>query len=116
MISWENFNENLQVYGDELVIEVIDMFFEDHQETLSIIQQSIQKKDFPVLRFNAHHLKNTLSYFMDPVTTQLCRDLEEMGKNCTEAGMDEAFADLQLAIKLLSDELSVYRKKLRSPS
>lgn len=114
MINLENFNENFKYYGNDVVVQIIDMFVEDHQEDLIMINQNINNKDFLSLRFNAHHLKGSIANFMDPVTTELTRKLEEMGENKTEDGLAETFSELQLAAGILLNELLNHRKKITS--
>jgi len=114
MINLENFNENFKYYGNDVIVQIIDMFVEDHQEDLKMIGQNISNKDFLSLRFNAHHLKGSVANFMDPETTELTRKLEEMGENKTEDGLSEIFTELQLATKVLLKELLDHRKNITS--
>lgn len=112
MINLENFNENFKYYGNDVVVQIIDMFIEDHQEDLKMIGQNINNKDFLSLRFNAHHLKGSLANFMDPVTTELTRKLEEMGDTKTEDGLSETYEELLSAAKILLKELLLHREKI----
>jgi HPt (histidine-containing phosphotransfer) domain-containing protein len=114
MINLENFNENFKYYGNDVVVQIIDMFVEDHQEDLKMINQNINNKDFLSLRFNAHHLKGSIANFMDPVTTELTSKLEEMGETKTEDGLVETFDELQSAAKVLLKELLKHRKQIVS--
>jgi HPt (histidine-containing phosphotransfer) domain-containing protein len=114
MINWEDFNTNFQYYENEIVLQIIDMFVQDHQEDMKMIEQNIINKDFTGLKFNAHHLKGSLANFMDPETTELTRRLEEMGENNSEEGLASTFAGLQSAFKTLIQELLEHRKKLTS--
>ena len=114
MINLENFNENFKYYGNDVVIQIIDMFIEDHQEDLKMIGQNINNKDFLSLRFNAHHLKGSVANFMDPVTTELTRRLEEMGDSKTEDGLADIYEELQSAIEILLKELLMHREKISS--
>jgi HPt (histidine-containing phosphotransfer) domain-containing protein len=114
MINLENFNENFKYYGNDVVVQIIDMFIEDHQEDLKMIGQNISNKDFLSLRFNAHHLKGSIANFMDPDTTELTLKLEQMGETKTEDGLIETFTQLQSATKMLLKELLNHRKKITS--
>ena len=114
MINLENFNENYKYYGNDVVVQIIDMFIEDHQEDLKMIEQNITNKNFLSLRFSAHHLKGSIANFMDPETTELTRKLEEMGENKTEDALAETFAELQFAASVLLKELLNHRKKIAS--
>lgn len=114
MINLENFNENFKYYGNDVVVQIIDMFVEDHQEDLKMIRQNIENKDFLSLRFNAHHLKGSVANFMDPETTELTRKLEEMGEKRTEDGLTEIFDKLQASARVLLEELLNHRNKIIS--
>jgi hypothetical protein len=43
MINLENFNENFKYYGNDVMVQIIDMFIEDHQEDLKMIVQNSNK-------------------------------------------------------------------------
>lgn len=112
MINLENFNENFKYYGNDVVVQIIDMFVEDHQEDLKMIGQNINNRDFLSLRFNAHHLRGSLANFMDPETTELSRKLEEMGETKNTEGLAETYEKLQAAARDLLKELLSHRKKI----
>lgn len=112
MINLENFNENFKYYGNEVVVQIIDMFAEDYPKDIKMIEQNIANKDFLSLKFNAHHLKGSIANFMDPETTELTRKLEEMGEMKTDEGLIKTFTELQLAVKSLMQELLTYRKNI----
>jgi HPt (histidine-containing phosphotransfer) domain-containing protein len=114
MINLENFNENFKYYGDEVVVQIIDMFVEDHQEDLKMIGQNIKNRDFLSLRFNAHHLKGSIANFMDPETTELTSKLEELGETKTDEGLAETYGKLQAAAKILLRELLNQRENITS--
>lgn len=114
MIDLENFNENFKYYGNDVVVQIIDMFVEDHQEDLKMIEQNIANKDYLSLRFNAHHLKGSIANFMDPETTELTRKLEEMGEKKSADALADTFAELQIATNVLLKELLAHRKKITS--
>lgn len=114
MINLENFNENFKYYGNEVVEQIIDMFIEDHEEDLKMIEQNIIHKDFLSLRFNAHHLKGSIANFMDAEATELTRKLEEMGDNRSDEGLIRTFAELQIAAKMLAKQLLQYKREMKS--
>jgi HPt (histidine-containing phosphotransfer) domain-containing protein len=114
MINWEDFNSNFQYYGDEVSVQIIDMFAEDHVYDMKKIEQCILEKDFPNLQFNAHHLKGTLGNFMDPEAIELSRKLEVMAANNVETELAETFAELNSAVKSLAKELYGYKKRISS--
>jgi HPt (histidine-containing phosphotransfer) domain-containing protein len=112
MINRENFNETFKYIGNDVILQIIDLFIEIHDEDLKSIEQCILDKDFINLNFHAHHLKGSMANFMDPEATELILKLEEMGLNNSEEGLTETFAELQSAVKALVRELQVKRKEL----
>lgn len=114
MINWDRFDETLGGYGTKLILEIIDMYFEDHPKDMELIRQSIASKDFRQLNFSAHHLKGSVANFMDPDTTSLTLKLMEMGDEQTEEGLEETFQKLQQANLLLLQELIQLKVRLQS--
>lgn len=109
MINRKNFNETFKYISNDVVVQIIDLFIEVHDEDLKSIEQCILDKDFINLNFHAHHLKGSMANFMDPDATELIIKLEEMGLNRSEEELTETFAELQTAVKVLVRELHVKR-------
>lgn len=109
MINRENFNETFKYISNDVVVQIIDLFIEVHDEDLKSIERCILDKDFINLNFHAHHLKGSMANFMDPEATELIIKLEEMGLNSSEEGLTETFAELQTAVKALVQELHAKR-------
>jgi len=114
MIDWEEFHNFFQSFGNNVIIDIIDTFVDDHQKDMKLIEQAIKDKDFPTIRFSSHHIKGSIGTFRDPDTAKIAYKLEEMGENNIEDGLKEAFAELQPAVKSLMQELLDYRKKITS--
>jgi HPt (histidine-containing phosphotransfer) domain-containing protein len=112
MINKENFTANFQYYSNDVVIQIIDMFIEDHAEDMRMIEQSIINKDFAGIKFHSHHLKGSIANFMDPEATELARQLEAKGETQDDEGLVRTFAELQVAVKLLIQEIQAYRKSI----
>ncbi len=109
MINWEKFDENFRHYGDDVMIQIIDMFIDDHRDDLKLIDMAIQNRDFSALKFHAHHLKGSVATFMDPHATELTRKLEEMGDTKLDAGINDVFISLKTALNSLLQELLMRR-------
>ncbi len=109
-IDWEQFNENFQYYDKETISEVIQNFFEESEERLANLERNIAALDFEKLAFNAHSLKSVIGNFMAPVPYEVCRKLEEMGKQHAEVGLTSLFAELKDLIKDLESDLQIYLK------
>jgi HPt (histidine-containing phosphotransfer) domain-containing protein len=112
MINLENFNEAFKYIGNEVVVQIIDMFLEEHKEDMMLIEEGILNNDLSNLKFHAHHLKGSIAIFMDAETTELAGKLEEMAENQSNDELPETFAELQVAVKELVCELQNKRNEL----
>lgn len=114
MIDRHKFNDNFQYFDKEIIVEIIDIFFSEYEERYKNLQQNVLEKDFTKLKFNAHSLKGVIANFMDPVTIELSRKLDEMAKNKEESGLDQLYEELTQSSSDLMEELKQIRKELTS--
>ncbi len=114
MIDRVKFNENFQYFDNEIIVEIIDIFISEYNERFRTLKKNIDEKDFTQLKFNAHSLKGVIANFMDPVTIEQSRSLDEMAKNGTEAGLTDLFNVLEKSSFSLLQELKVIKKELTS--
>ncbi len=110
MIDRQKFNENFQYFEKDIIVEIIDIFESEYDERFTSLRDNIVQRDFNKLKFNAHSLKGVIANFMDPVTIDLSRRLDEKAKNKEEAGLDGLFEEL----KSKSDELRVALQTIKS--
>ncbi len=114
MIDRKKMNENFQYFDKEIVVEIIDIFISEFDNRFENIQKNLAEHDFVQLKFNAHSLKGVIANFMDPVTIEFSRKLDEMAKNKEEVGLMELFNNLHTASKQLLEELIGIKKELTS--
>ncbi|HNW72964.1 MAG: Hpt domain-containing protein [Bacteroidales bacterium] len=114
MIDRKKFNENFQYFDKEIIIEIIDIFFSEYDERFEKLSKNVKEQDFVQLKFNAHSLKGVVANFMDPVTIDLSRRLDEAAKNKEKTGLDILYQDLVENTAKLLEELKVIRKELTS--
>ena len=114
MIDRKKFNENFQYFDKEVVIEIIDIFFSEYDERFSNLDKNVADRDFDKLKFNAHSLKGVVANFMDPVTIDLSRKLDESAKYRQEAGLSELYLELKSACESLLAELLAIKKEITS--
>ncbi len=112
MIDRNKFNENFQYFDKEIIIEIIDIFFSEFDERFEKLSKNVRDRDFVQLKFNAHSLKGVIANFMDPVTIDLSRRLDEVAKNQESGGLDSLYQDLFENTKKLYQELKVIRQEL----
>jgi len=114
MIDRQKFNDNFQYFDKEIIVEIIDIFFSEYDERFEKLQKNVNERDFTQLKFNAHSLKGVIANFMDPVSIELSRKLDEMAKNKEEAGLDKLYEEIQKSAVNLKDELGRIKKELTS--
>ncbi len=110
-IDWEQFNENFQYYDAETVSEVIENFFEELDERMSILEKNIGDNDMGSLSFNAHSLKSVIGNFMAPRPYELSRRIEELAKQNSAESIPGLFAELKELCYELKGELKTYLEK-----
>jgi hypothetical protein len=114
MINRQKMNENFQYFDKEIVVEIIDIFISEFENRFENLQKNVTEKDFIQLKFNAHSLKGVIANFMDPVTIDLSRRLDEMAKTKEETGLEELYDNLHEASRKLLEELIGIKKELTS--
>jgi len=114
MIDRKKFQENFQYFDKDVVIEIIDIFESEYQERFTNLEKNVNELDFIQLKFNAHSLKGVVANFMDPVTIELSRKLDEVAKNKENNGLLELFTLLKTSCDSLLTELREIRKDLIS--
>jgi HPt (histidine-containing phosphotransfer) domain-containing protein len=114
MIDRIKFKENFQYFDKDIIIEIIDIFESEYEERFTKIEKNILEKDFVQLKFNAHSLKGVIANFMDPVTIDLSRTLDEVAKTKEGTGLQELFTQLKSSCDSLLEELRQIRKEFTS--
>jgi len=114
MLDRNRFNENFVYLDKEVIIEIIDIFLSEYQERLSKIQRNIADNDLNQLKFNAHSLKGVIANFMDPVTIELSRVLDEKAKQNDMTEINDLVNNLKKESESLAAELRVIRTELTS--
>jgi len=66
--------------GDKYMFELIDSFLEDAPQLLADMQKALEEECAGDLRLAAHSLKSNCADFGAAVLSNLCRDLENLGK------------------------------------
>ena len=111
MIDHVRFKENFVYLDKEVVIEIIDIFLGEYKDRLSNLKKNIAEQDFTSLKFNAHSLKGVIANFMDPITIELSRSLDEHAKNENSNGLQELFDNLSRETVSLANELTNLKKE-----
>jgi len=110
VIDWVQFNENFQYYDKEIIKEVINIFIDEYDDRIAVLEKNISERDFTNLAFNAHSFKSVIANYMAPKPYDLTRKLEDLAKNNSDDGIDEIFKELMGETQELLLELQIYLK------
>ncbi|MGK7920685.1 MAG: response regulator, partial [Trichodesmium sp.] len=100
--------------GDsEMVVEIINCYLEDTPTLLDKISQAIKEQDSGLLRYAAHTMKSSSASVGAINLSQLCKDLEYIGRDGTTEGADVIFsqakAEYERAEAALQAEIHSYQ-------
>jgi CheY-like chemotaxis protein/HPt (histidine-containing phosphotransfer) domain-containing protein len=101
----------LELVGGEkaLVVELIDSFLEEAPPLFTQLRNSVEQSDAAGLRMAAHTLKSSSTDFGATTLAELCRELEEMGKNGTLEGAAELVAQAEAEYERVQTGLETVR-------
>jgi len=103
-VDWEFARD--AVGGDpQLLLELVEIFFEEYPKLIAGIQSSMESQAYPELRRFAHTLKGCLRYFGKTQAGKLSGQLEVMGREENIESATKLFADLQAELNALLPEL-----------
>ncbi len=122
MINWEEFNSFYQPLGNELIIEIIDMFLDgdkyqsplspSYDEMIIEFKRNVDEKDFQKILLDAHYMRQIFSTFCDMESSQIARNMREMARSEIDTGLTEEFEKVKIAADKLVTELREYSKTL----
>lgn len=96
-----------QMGGDrELLMELVEVFFEDLPERLREIEAALAAADAEALHRAAHTLKGAVGNFVARASYEAALELEHLGKGGDVQGADAVYARLSGQIELLKEALS----------
>ncbi|MBI9038631.1 MAG: Hpt domain-containing protein [Bacteroidales bacterium] len=110
-INEKDLIEKKGMLGDDLLVEIIDMFLESFPDTLNNIEENIKNTDFESLIFNAHSFKNDLGNFGSSEVVDLAFQLEKKGRDKDTSGLEELFKNTKIIIEHLADELKEFKNQ-----
>lgn len=103
--------EKKEMLGDDLLLEIIDMFLDSYSSSLNNIEDNIKNSDFPSLIFNAHSFKNDLGNFGSQEVIDLAYQLEKKGRNNDASDLAELFKNIKIIIESLAGELKDFKNQ-----
>ena len=109
VINKEKFQENFKHFDKELIVEIIDMFINEHPDRMTQIKKNIEELDMETLKFNAHSLKGVIANFMAELPKLHAKTLEEKAKLDDHNGLDEDYENLYKSTTKLLNNLKEIR-------
>ena len=88
MINKQLFIDNFKVFDKEIVIEIINIFFEEYPDRFQRMDKNMVELNYKDLAFNAHSLKVVVSNFASPVLFELAREVEKMASALRDGNTD----------------------------
>lgn len=109
VIDKASFLDTFQYFDKPIVVEIIDIFFNEYPERIKKIEKAIGEKDFTTLKFEAHSLKGVIANFVAEKPHQLAKELEMKGAEQDGHGLDTLFEALQKETHALMEDLKELR-------
>ncbi len=111
VIDKEAFLDTFQYFDKPIVLEIIDIFINEHPVRIERIENAIKTKDFDTLKFDAHSLKGVIANFVAEKPHQLARTMEIKGVEKDASDLDKLFEDLKIATQELVEDLTELRQE-----
>ena len=109
VIDKEKFQENFKHFDKELIVEIIDMFINEHPDRMAKIKKDIESSDMESLKFNAHSFKGVIANFMAELPKTHAKILEEKAKLNDSNDLDSDYNNLLESTTELLDNLKEIR-------
>jgi len=94
------------VYGDqELLREIVDLFFESSGEIVESIRDAVRSADHTLLNRSAHKLKGALANVGAQAAAAAALELERLGRHGVLTGVEDALDHLIAEMERLTPEL-----------
>jgi HPt (histidine-containing phosphotransfer) domain-containing protein len=88
MINKQMFIDTFKVFDREVVVEIINIFFEEYPNRIEILEKNMAELDYKGLAFNAHSLKGVVSNFSAPALFELAREVETIASALRDGNTD----------------------------
>jgi len=88
MINKQLFIDTFKVFDREVVVEIINIFFEEYPLRIEKMDKNMAELNYKELAFNAHSLKGVVSNFASPTLFELAREVEKMASALRDGNQD----------------------------
>ena len=120
MVNRKVFKETYQLFDQDVIIEIIDIFIDEYPEKLRKLGQDITARDFKALRFTAHNLKGVVANFSAPAPLEIIKEFEKVashlyeneGENFDEANLNARLAEISSSVIRTAEDLKQIKKEI----
>jgi HPt (histidine-containing phosphotransfer) domain-containing protein len=112
MLNTELFKSSYEDFDQEIINEIIQMFFEDYRQALENIQNAIRRNDPQLLSQVAHKYKGTVSSMYDAELKNTVQKLENLGKQGDLTGADAILQLVAEQSEILVNQLQTLVKEV----
>lgn len=110
-IDKEALQKSFKLYDKDVIVEIIDLFFEEYPERVKSLEEAINQKDYDLLKTTAHSLKGVISHFHAEEPRSLAKELEDKGTNHDMTGVESVFRQLKEKADKMLEELKEIKKE-----
>ncbi|MBW6492210.1 MAG: Hpt domain-containing protein [Lentimicrobium sp.] len=117
MVDKKLFHDAYQYLEKSVIVEIIDIFFEEFPGRLLNLKNNVNEADFVKLRFNAHSLKGVVSSFAAAQVYEKARNLEKKatelienrGENFNKEELISTLAEIEKMIFEMAEDLKLLK-------
>jgi HPt (histidine-containing phosphotransfer) domain-containing protein len=102
--------------ASQMIVELIDLFFETTAPLLEQIRAAVSGKDGASLYRTAHTLKGSGAHLGATQLAALCKELEKMGHDCQFEGTAAKLAELESELRRVELALELEKKNNSLPA
>lgn len=102
VIDEQKFSDNIEMLGEDVMLQVIDLFLEGYPERKQELETAFRTNDLEKMEFAAHSLKNDLAHFGAQKVLKDSQDFLEHIRSKETTSLQQKFGEL---IKVIEQQL-----------
>ncbi len=84
MINKQEFLETYNYIDNEVLVEIIDIFLNEHESRIGKLYSDVKTGDYKALRYDAHAMKGVIANFYAKPAWEIAKTLEDTGSKLIE--------------------------------
>lgn len=113
MINTEVFEMTYGSFDNEIIIEILDIFINEHEGRFAEMDKNIADGALELLGANAHGLKGSIAQLFAEEEAVFAQAVESSGKEKIAEGIEAKYQDLKSACDQLVKEVETYKLKFQ---